>query len=57
MHLAVERYNGDTKELEETDMMSFADSDGGRHKEVSGGKPYRGYVDFARLLRYVVLSF
>jgi hypothetical protein len=36
--MAVERYNGDTKELEETDMMSFADSDGGRHKEVSGGK-------------------
>jgi hypothetical protein len=38
LHVAVERYNGDTKELEETDMMSFADSDGGRHKEVSGGK-------------------
>ena len=36
--MAVERYNGDTKELEQTDMMSFADSDGGRHKEVSGGK-------------------
>jgi hypothetical protein len=38
LHVAVERYNGDTKELEETDMMSFANSDGGRHKEVSGGK-------------------
>jgi hypothetical protein len=24
LHVAVKRYNGDTKELEETDMMSFA---------------------------------
>ena len=41
MHLAVERYNGDTKELEETDMMSFADSDGGR-------RPPRGPAEGSR---------
>jgi hypothetical protein len=39
LHVAVKRYNGDTKELEETDMMSFADSDGGRHKEARRSRP------------------